>query len=482
MIKRLFFIPSIKIRLILMMMLLTIIVTASLVFFNLQLEKNLLMQVERQTGELTKAIQIGVEEITGRSDKARLSKYLNDLNKKGIKEISIISTDSKEILASTNQQKVGAPVSHRKKELVIKAELGEHVSDDEKNYNVIVPIVADGQQYGYIHLIINKDDLSSIIKQNTMKRIFMTMLVFSIATLITLVFSRRYTLPIKQIVDASRRISAGDLNQHIPVHSNDEIGQLADSFNYMAEKLRESRNLEDKLHDAQHLAGLVQLTRDMAHEIRNPLNFINLSIDYINDKFVPPVKDDAKQFANLVVSIKHEIQRLNKFVNGYLDFSRPITFTLEPLRINSVLEDVISLIWAKAEAEGISIIRDYDDDIELRVDRDFLKTCILNIITNAFQAMSNTGKAGTLRISTLHAEEFMLSICDNGSGISEGNINKVFEPFFSTKQNHPGLGLPMTQRVMEEHGGRVEIESKEGEGTEVRLILPCPCKKLCPES
>ncbi len=463
-------------------MLLTFIVTSSLVFFNLQLEKNLLLQVERQTGELTKAIQIGVEEITGKTDKARLSKYLTDLNKKGIKEISIISTDSKEILASTNQLKVGAPVSHRKKELVIKAELGEHVSDDDKIYNVIIPIVAEGQQYGYIHLIINKEDFSSLIKQNTFKRLFTTTLVFSIATLITLVFSRRYTLPIKRIVDASRRISAGDLNQRVTVVSKDEIGQLADSFNYMAEKLRESKNLEDKLRDAQHLTGLVQLTRDMAHEIRNPLNFINLSIDYINDKFVPAEKDNAQQFKNLVGGIKHEIQRLNKFVNDYLDFSRPLKFTLIPVRINSLLEDVLALIWAKAEAEGVTIIKDYDSDIELKVDPDFFKTCILNIITNAFQAMSYSGRAGVLRITTVHTEEeFMLSISDNGTGISVENKKKIFEPFFSTKQNHPGLGLPMTLRVMEEHDGRVEIESTEGEGAEVRLILPCPCTTLCPE-
>ncbi|MBF0566893.1 MAG: HAMP domain-containing histidine kinase [Nitrospirae bacterium] len=478
MFRRFSFNPSLNSKLIFMMLMLSVMIISLLLFFNYQLEKNLLEEVERQTGELTKAIQIGVEQVTGsgKTDEARLSNYLKKLNKKGIREISIISNES-EIVASTNMSKIGKPISHKKKELVIKAELGEHVSDEEKAYNVIIPVIADDVQYGYIHLMINKDDYSDLIKKNAARRIFSTLFAFSLCMLIIVIFSRRYTHPIKRIVEASLRVSAGDLNQYIPVESKDEIGQLAESFNFMVQKLNESRTIEERLREAEHLSGLGQLSRDIAHEIRNPLNFISLSIDYIGDKHKPEDADKLNKFQSLIAGIKQEIQRLDTLVNDFLDYSRPLQLNLKKVKVNDLLESVVALIWAKAEADGIKIVKNYSiRDIVLKLDPDLFKSCVLNIITNAFHAISLKNGNGQLSITTaIKDEKFVLSMIDNGIGISKDNLIKIFEPFFSTKQNHPGLGLPMTKRVIEEHGGRVEMNSEAGKGCEVYFYIPCPC-------
>ncbi|MEO5360791.1 MAG: ATP-binding protein [Nitrospirota bacterium] len=468
---------SLNKKLIAMMLILTCTIISMLVMFNLQLENKLLQQVERQTGELTKAIQVGVEEVTGKTDESRLSQYLTQLNNRGIKEISIISNNS-EIVASSNQSKIGRPISHKKKEMVIRAELGEHVSDEGKAYNVIVPVIADGQQYGYIHLMINKEDFSDLIKANMAKRIMTIILVFGTGLLIALVFSRRYTMPIKRIVDASLRVSAGDLTQQIPVQTKDEIGQLSESFNHMVKKLNESKNLEERLREAEHLSGLGKLSRDMAHEIKNPLNFISLSIDYIRGKYPPENDGSLENFNTLIVGIKQEIHRLNKLVNDFLDYSRALKVNLQQVHINNVLEDAVALIWAKAEADGIVISKNYCSDMILNVDPDLFKSCVLNVMTNAFQAINGfKSTGGLLKITTeVRENEFVLTIEDNGPGVQPENLPKLFEPFFSTKQNHPGLGLPMTFRVMEEHGGRVEFYSEPGSGSEVKLFLPCPCE------
>ncbi|KJU82157.1 integral membrane sensor signal transduction histidine kinase [Candidatus Magnetobacterium bavaricum] len=463
-----------------MMLSLMAIIITLLVLFNYQLEQSLLMEIERQTDELTKAIQIGVEEVTGSgvTDEARLSKYLKKLNKKGLKEITIISNDS-EVLASTNISKVGARISHRKKELVIKAELGEHVTDEGRAYNVIIPVIADGVQYGYIHLQINKDDFSDLIKANTIKRTILTLVVFGIGMGIVIIFSRRYTDPIKRLADASLRVSAGDLTQSIPVLTRDEIGKLTESFNYMVQRLRESRSIEERLREAEHLSGLGQLSCTMAHEIRNPLNFINLSIGYIEDKYRPPAAEDAEKFSRLTSGIKHEVQRLNQLVTDFLDYSRPLKFNLQKVRVNPMLDDVLALVWAKAEADGIKIVREFDHcDVTVIVDPALFKSCILNVIVNAFNSMSEGKKDSSVLslTSDLSDNDYLLTITDNGVGLSQELISKVFEPFFSTKQNHPGLGLPMTKRVMEELGGRVEFHSVEGDGCSVRLFLPCPCE------
>ncbi|MDA8339010.1 MAG: HAMP domain-containing sensor histidine kinase, partial [Nitrospiraceae bacterium] len=408
---------------------------------------------------------------SGATDEARLSKYLKELNAKGVKEISIIS-NADEIVASTNMAKIGQPLTHKRKELIIKAELGEPISDEGSTYNVIVPVVAGNTQYGYIHLKINKDDFSQILRINALKRIAATIFVFGIGIIMALILSKRYTRPIQNVVDAAMRVAAGDLNQNIPVQSRDEIGQLSESFNFMVQKLRETRTLEEKLREAEHLSGLGQLSRNMAHEIRNPLNFINLSIDHIGEKYRPEDEENKKRFNNLISGIKQEVHRLNKLVNDFLDYSRPIKLNIKRVRVGELLEDVMALIWAKAEADEINITKDYSADVQIDVDTDLFKSCILNIITNAFHAME-TSQRKILKIKTeLIDNEFILSITDTGMGVSHENLSRIFEPFFSTKQNGLGLGLPMTMRVMEEHGGRVDFNSVEGKGSDVKLILP----------
>ncbi len=271
------------------------------------------------------------------------------------------------------------------------------------------------------------------------------------------------------------RVAAGDLNQNIPVQSNDEIGQLSDTFNFMVAKLKETRNLEERLREAEHLSGLGQLSRSMAHEIRNPLNFINLSVDHLGEKYKPGIAVERERFEHLISGIKQEIRRLNKLVSDFLDYSRPFKLKKQYLSHAVLLEDVLALIWAKAEADHIEIVRENSWDAELYVDPDLYKSCILNVVTNAFHAMGSSNKAGVLRINEeIVNDTFVLTISDNGKGVKPEDLEKIFEPFFSTKQDGLGLGLPMTRRVMEEHGGKVELHSVVGEGSEVSLTLPLP--------
>lgn len=464
---------SLKRKLILMMAFLSLILILSTLFFYTHSEKTLIKELERQTMELTKAIQIGVEEVTtsGKTDEARLSKYLKELNAKGVKEISIIS-NAEEIVASSNPLKIGEPITHNKKELIIKAELGEPVSKEGRAYNVILPIIAGDTQYGYIHLQVNKDDFDETIKMNAVKRIAATIIVFGIGIIMAFILSEQYAKPIQKVVDAAKRVAAGDLNQTINVQSSDEIGELSESFNYMVRKLKENRMIEERLREAEHLSGLGQLSRNIAHEIRNPLNFINLSIGHISEKYRPKEADDQKKFDSLIDGIKQEIHRLNKLINDFLDYSKPLKLNIQKIRVENIVEDVVSLVWAKAEADGISIAKEFSADIEIKADPDLLKSCILNIIANAFHAME-TSKEKTLRIKTdLIDDNFVLSIIDSGVGVAEDDISKIFEPFFSTRQTGLGLGLPMTMRVMEEHGGKVEFYSTLGKGSEVKLSLP----------
>ncbi|MFQ3573003.1 MAG: HAMP domain-containing sensor histidine kinase [Thermodesulfovibrionales bacterium] len=467
---------SLNTRLVIIMLFLSFIMVCALLVIYSQSEKAIYREIERQTSDLTKAIQIGVEEVTatGITDEARLSKYLTELNTKGIKEISIIS-NKEEIVASTNPSKIGQPITHKRKELIIKAELGEPVSEEGSAYNVIVPVIAGNTQYGYVHLRVNKDDFTKVLQENTIKRISAAILVFSIGIVLTLLLSRHYTKPIEKIAEATVRVAAGDLNQHINVKGNDEVAIMAQSFNLMVARLRETKSLKERLREAEHLSAIGQLSRTIAHEIRNPLNFINLSVEHMQDKFPPEDIDKQKKFRELINGIKQEISRLNKLVNDFLDYSRPMKLDVKKIDIKDLLDDIIALIWAKAEAEKVQIKRQDNVSVSLYLDVELFKSCVMNVISNAIQSMESldSGADKLLIIKTEVIEDHLvISFSDTGIGIDKNDIEKVFEPFFSTKPNGLGLGLPLTKRVIEEHGGRLEIISEKGKGTDVIFVLP----------
>ena len=472
MLKNFFLSLSLHKKLILMMLFLSFVLTSILMVLYSQSEKALFKEFEAQIIELSKAIQVGVEEITsqGSTDEMRLYQYLQSLNAKGVKEISIIS-NADEIIASTNLTNVGKPVGPRKKELIIKAELGESVSQEEgKAYNVILPVIAGEEHYGYIHLKINTEDFSKALRMNMIKRVIGTLMVFALGIVIAMFLSWRYTKPIYNVVAAAKRIAAGDLNQNLITERKDEIGELTQSFNFMVQKLREQRQIEERLREAEHLSGIGQLSRSIAHEIRNPLNFISLSVDHIKEKYYPDGNKDAEKFGSLVSSIKQEIQRLNKLVEDFLDYGRPLKLNLQKVDIGKLLEDIIEIISAKAEAEKINIIKDYNSLPMLNTDPDLMKTSIFNVISNAFQAMPD---GGTLTIKTEQTDgTFSMLVSDTGVGVPENELSRIFDPFFTTKKNGLGLGLAMTKRVVEEHGGKVNIQSTPGKGSRVIITLP----------
>ena len=464
---------SLNKKLIFMMIFLSFIMTSILVVLYSQSEKATLKEFEGQIKELSKAIQVGVEQITsqGNTDEMRLSQYLKSLNAKGLKEISIIS-NADEIIASTDLPNIGKPVGPKKKELIIKAELGESVSREEgKVYNVILPVIAGEEHYGYVHLKINTDDFSKVMRANMVKRMIGTLLVFALGIGMAMFLAWKYTEPIHNVVSAAKRVAAGDLNQTLTCRQKDEIGELTESFNFMVRKLREQRQLEERLREAEHLSGIGQLSRSMAHEIRNPLNFISLSVDYIKEKYHPENnQENSEKFTALISSIKHEIQRLNKLVEDFLDYGRPLKLNIQEVDIGRLLADIMEIIWAKAEAEKIKIIKNYNSLPVLHIDPDLMKSCIFNVILNAFQAMPD---GGTLTINTQSKNgALLLTISDTGAGVPENELQKVFDPFFTTKRNGLGIGLAMTKRVVEEHGGNVDILSAVGKGSSVIITLP----------
>jgi len=463
---------SLNQKLIAMMLLLSLSLMTVYFVLYFETEQAMYREFENQTAELSKAIQVGVEEVTsaGATDEKRLQGYMKKLNTRGVKEISIISNNSDKIISSSDPGKIGKGLSTKRRELIFKAELGEPVTDEGLAYNVIIPVVAGEKHFGYIHLTINTEDFSVFMRKRLLQRILAAALVFGIGMLLTVYLAKSYTKPIEEVVAVAESVASGNLDRELSTDRKDEIGNLAQSFNHMVERLREQRDLEEKLRKAEHLAGIGQFATSIAHEIKNPLNFISLSIDLIKEKYKPSDSPGQKNFDALIANIKNEIQRVSRFAESFLEYGRPLELNRRMTDICLLIDDVIDLVTAKAQKEKIEIEKVYETRPELLIDPEFMKTCLYNIILNAFQAMPMGGK---LRVATREdGGRFQLSIEDTGIGIPEEKLARIFDPFFTTKRTGLGLGLALTKRVIEEHKGKVDISSSEGKGTTVITTLP----------
>ena len=463
---------SLNQKLMAMMLLLSLSLMSVYFLLYFETERAMYREFENQTAELSKAIQVGVEEVTstGATDEKRLQGYMKKLNTRGVKEISIISNNSDKIISSSDPGKIGKGLTTKRKELIFKAELGQPVTDEGLSYNVIIPVVAGEKHFGYIHLTINTEDFSVFMRKRMLQRILAAAFVFGIGMLLTLYLSRSYVKPIEEIVGAAQSVADGNLDHELKTDRKDEIGDLAQSFNHMVGRLREQRDLEEKLRKAEHLAGIGQFATSIAHEIKNPLNFISLSIDLIREKYKPADSTTQKNFDALIINIKNEIQRVSRFAESFLEYGRPLELNLQKTDICGLIDEVIDLVAAKAQQEKIEIVKGYEKKPHLLIDPEFIKTCLYNIILNAFQSMPLGGK---LTVMTRQVEDrFQLSIEDTGIGIPEDKRSRIFDPFFTTKSSGLGLGLALTKRVIEEHKGKVDIRSVEGRGTTVITTLP----------
>lgn len=464
--------PSLRFRLVAIMLFTSLCLVSILVIFYYQTEKALFNEFERQTSELSKAVQVGLQSAAGKnlSDTKSLEGYLKKLNVKGIKEISIISSADR-IIASTKKESVGKWITERRKEMIFKAELGQPVTGEGLFYNVVIPVVADNNATaGYIHLTVNTEDFSVFLRLNAIRRALAALVVIGVGTLLAVVLAGRYIRPIKQVVAAAGKVAGGDLSQDLPVDRRDEIGDLSRSFNHMVERLRDDRDLKERLRTAEHLASVGQFAKTIAHEIKNPLNFISLSIDHMREAYRPADAAHYESFDSLVQNIKGEIQRISRFAESFLEYGRPFELRRRQISLTDIVDSLLELAAARAKQGNISIVKEYDRLPELMLDPEFIRTSLNNIVLNAFEAMPGGG------ILTVRAERasdrLSLAFADSGVGVDKEKLDKVFEPFFTTKSRGLGLGLALTRKVIEEHGGKVQFDSTPGAGSVVTLHFP----------
>ncbi len=289
-------------------------------------------------------------------------------------------------------------------------------------------------------------------------------LVMALIAFISYRIGKNLTNPIKVLVDSTARVATGDLDEQCEIKTHDEIGELAAAFNQMTRDLKEFR---DQLIQAERLATAGKMAASFAHEIRNPLSSMRMLAQMLMQK--PEMLGEKHQRS--IRYILEEIERIDTIVKGLMEFARPSSLDLKQQPIAPVLQAVLALMEANLAHHKIQLVLNLSRETpEIQFDSDKLKQVFMNVVLNAMEAMP---QGGVLQVSTFTENNSVcIKVEDTGVGIPGADVEHLFEPFFTRKTRGTGLGLANVKRILEEHGGDVEIESALGEGTEVLLWLP----------
>ncbi len=230
---------------------------------------------------------------------------------------------------------------------------------------------------------------------------------------------------------------------------------------------------------AETYAEFAALVGGLAHEIRNPLSTIRLNMELLAEDFEntdpdsPTMQRDRRAKAKIDL-VRQECDRLQKLLGDFLDFARQESLTLEPGSLNAEIEQLLDFFSIRAKEAGVEIVRYLDPELPaVRLDRETFRSAVLNLLLNAVQAMDGTG--GQLVVRTRPAGlGVLLELIDTGPGMDAETLGKVFGAFYTTKQGGSGLGLPTSRKIVEAHGGTIDVESAPGRGTKVTIWLPAP--------
>ena len=288
------------------------------------------------------------------------------------------------------------------------------------------------------------------------------------AMVLTVVLAHRITAPVADLVRASREVAGGNLEYRIQPRGDDEMARLSEAFNQMSTSLREHR---ERLVQAERVAAWRELARRLAHELKNPLFPLQLSIENMRRarQVAPATFDEA--FEEGTTTVLAELEELKRIVGRFNDFARMPRPEPEQTDLRGLLEKTARLYEARIRQENIQLdLQLAQEPVVAHADPYLLGRALGNLLLNALDAMPGGGRLQLCAFA--HNGRAVVEVADTGRGLTEEEQQRVFTPYYTTKQHGTGLGLAIVQSVVADHGGRVTVASALQKGTRFRIELP----------
>lgn len=291
--------------------------------------------------------------------------------------------------------------------------------------------------------------------------------------------ARRITKPLDKLVDGTVKISKGDFSQAIDIDTQDEIGELAQSFNEMSQQLQLTRKRMEaanrRLLQAEKLASIGRISASIAHEIRNPLTSVKLNIQKVMES------EDLDDIDKEHLDISQEgIGHIENFIKELLNFTRVSELQLNYFSVEQIVDESIKMIRNTLKLKDVELAKEVQERLpQVLIDGDKIRQVLLNILHNACEAMDKGGKI-TIVLSLLkgrRGRKVRIRISDNGPGIPKKDKENIFEPFYTTKSTGIGLGLANARKIIVQHKGSIHAVENEGSGACFDIFIPCEEEK-----
>jgi two-component system nitrogen regulation sensor histidine kinase NtrY len=310
-----------------------------------------------------------------------------------------------------------------------------------------------------------------IIAQVVLFSVIYSIVVIALLLIIGYLMVSRITRPLKELTAATHRIAEDRLDEKLSETEGGEIGELVRAFNVMSDDLKKAREQHAM---AERRATWQHVARTIAHEIKNPLTPIKLSTERMYEKYLMESKDFPEVIKSTTQTILTEIGNLQKLVDTFHRYAKFPDPTLKSESLGTIARETVVLF----DGESARVVCAIDGAIpDLLLDKGQIREALTNLIKNAIESTAGTGREPRVAITIKQAGgNVVASVVDNGCGVAQENIAKLFQPYYTTKKQGSGIGLALVERIMTLHGGRIDVRSDENTGTEIRLIFKVPDK------
>jgi PAS domain S-box-containing protein len=254
----------------------------------------------------------------------------------------------------------------------------------------------------------------------------------------------------------------------ISINTNFNLNREIDSYTIIISDLTGTKNLEEQAKRNEKLTAMGELASGVAHEIRNPINSIGMIAQRLNKEFIP--SEDKEEYAAITNLLRNEVTRINRIISQFLNYAKPLELEKKNINLKNFFEEIYQLFVDQAKKKGINLKVESRDDDTGYFDPALLKQALMNIIQNAMDA---TPQNGIVSLKCQFSDqELMIIASDNGTGVPSDLQKRIFDLYYTTKKDGNGLGLSISQKIISEHAGRIELQSQINKGTTFTIILP----------